>query len=780
MITDISRLQKDLPIIYNIDNFLVTPEKCHPDTPQYIKQWNNYRRHSIEGIWVYDVHGWRFMPATLFKYGNFFKIEDQDGKQRIYRKPDIRDVDWLIHYGFLTCLGFSGFADDNLFSSDTCLINEFEYNLIKGSSKDVDQQRYVNLFNNKGKRKQYVEPREYLTRLHKEPLGKCLYYNQASNLMIFGSRGGGKSYTIAGIIDQQLTFDGMKEYTQAALDRKPKINISVGAAITDKSSELLDKVVKNLEFQGTDPDFGAWGTPGQPDYIPGPFYVDWVGSIKPNNGSNPFRYEYEVETPSGWQTLGSGTKLVHVNYSDKKQAGSQAAAGSRNGLNVYTEIGLMPNFRDALLSNEATVAKDQERFGVQLADGTSGNIDLVQQTKAVFNDPDQYSFLAYDNIWEDGSKIGLFLPAYLTNGKFKDRNGNTDIEKALKFFTERRLEAGKKEDVEILKNEKMNYPIVPSDMWVTSKSSYFPVSELLAQQKKIITDKSYKTDAKLVEFEFDSLAKRGVKSKLVTQVEPFYEFPFDRQMSSQEGAFMIWEEPQEIDYEIKHDQYLSTLDPYVSENIDEGGSIMAFHIWLNPKYLSKTSHKGLLMASFYGKSSSGKDAMYSVIAKAIQYYGNCSRSLWYEANRGESVRGFFVKKNKSEILALRPQREKGSHATERRLAEYGFVVGNNIGKLNMVTDASELLLKQFLFDGNLLHFFETIKDNFLLDQLIQFTFEGNFDAVSSYLGYALALKEIEHLYVAEQKKAERKNSLSFIALNPNIFHVDKSHRFGKN
>lgn len=778
MITNIEILKRDLPRIHNIKNFLVTPEKYHPDNPRYIKQWNNYKKHCIEGIWIYDEIGWRYMPATLFYYGNFFKLEDQIGKQRMYIKPLVRDVDWIIHYSYLINLGFSGFKSDDVYSCDKALIETDTYNLLKTSSSESDRERFYDLYNTKGQLKEYKDPREYLKNLHTDNYGKCLYHNQSSNLMLFGSRGGGKSYSIAGICCQTLSFDGMKYYSQDVINKKPKVNISIGAGITDKSSELIDKIVTNLNRHGTDPDFGAWGTAGQPDFIPGPFYVDWVGSTKPNNAMNPFRYEYRVETPAGWQTEGSGTKMVHVNYSDKKSAGSQAAAGSRNALNIYTEIGLMSNFKDALLSNEATVSKDQERFGVQLADGTSGNIDLVQQTRVVFNDPETYAFLSFENIWEPTEhKIGLFLPAYLTNGKFKDQNGNTNIEEALKFFEQRRKEAASKDDPEVLRNEKMNYPLVPSDMWVSTKGSYFPVVELVERQQKVINSQSYKKNAKPVTLVWDSSSKKGVKSIPNPNAEPYYTYPFDKTMSKPDGSFVIYEEPVEIDHMIKPDQYIYTLDPYVSENIDEGGSIGAFQVWLNPKYLKDTGHKGLLMATYYGKNPDGKDAFYEIIEKGIQYYGNCPRMLWYEANRGDSVRGYCIRKNKIQLLAIRPTREKGSSSKERLVTEYGYMVGNKIDKLELCTDGAELLLTNFLFNGNQQRLLETLDDNFLIDQLIQFTFEGNFDATSAYLGYPLALKEIQHTFNKEAEKKERKNPLSFISMNPNIFiHAERTRK----
>ncbi len=789
MITDLDILKKDLPYIYNINNFLVTPEKYHPANPKYIRQWNTYKKHCIEGLWSFDQVGWRFMPATLFYYGNFFKLEHTENKQRKMIKPFIRDIDWLIHYTYLEALGFSGFRDDEVYTCDEAMIKPELFMELKNSENDYQIVRYLALHSSEGKVKQYVNPRVYMKQLHEQPLGRPLYYNQAHNTLLFGCRGGGKSYSIAGIVCQTMAFNGLKEYTIEAIESKPKVNVNIGAGIAGKSAELVSKIVNNFELHGTDPDFGAYSTPLKDDFETGAFYVNWIGSVKPNNADNPYRYEYKVETAQGWQTLGSGTKLVHTNYSEKKTAAAASAAGTRNALNVYEEIGLMPNFRDVLLSNDATVSVDGERFGVQFGLGTSGDIEAVQQTKMVFNDPETYNFLSFDNIWEQvDHKIGLFLPAYLSDRRFKDKNGNTDIERALEFFVNRRLDAESKDDIEVLRNEKMNYPLVPSDMWTSSRGSHFPIAELLDQEKKLVSGLKFK-EAKKVKLIWDSSKQSGVRADLDSDAEPFYTFPFSKSMSKDDkgmakldGACIMYEPPIEsygnIHGEIPKDFYIYTLDPYVSENVDEGGSIGCFQIFINKRYTKEGFNGDKLVFTYYGKNPDGKDAFYEIIEKAIALYGSCPRMFWYEANRGDSVRGYFVRKNKAHLLCLRPTREKGSAAKERHVAEYGYMVSNKIDKLDMITDTAEWLLSFTQRNGKQVRVYETIDDLFLIQQLIQYELDGNFDAVSALMGLPLALKEIEHQYVYQAEKKAKTNMfanlLNATQVNPNILRKNVS------
>ena len=776
MINNIELLRKDLITIQNRKSFLLEIPQIHPDNPEYNKLWTLYTKWCIEGFWAFDSGGWRFMPPTLFYYANFFKIEhtQRNKKIRTFIKPIVRDLDWLIHYSYLEAQGFSGFKKDDDYSCDKALVNKELFDELYKSTEESDRIRFNDLHNKKGELKRYQIPREYIKRLHRDNLGRPLYYNTSFNLCILGSRGGGKSYTTAGIATHVLTFDGIKEFTKENTVNPPTTKVILGAGITGKSADLMNKITTGLNVLGTDKDLGVWGSPETRDYEPNPLYRNWVGDSKPGNSKNPLRYEYELETPQGWITKGTKTSIHHVNYSDKKQDGTQAGAGGRSALCLYEEIGLMPNFKDALLSNTAVVSVDGDQMGVQLGIGTSGNIDLIQQTRQVFENPGEYNFLEFDNVWEDSDKkIGLFIPAYLTETRFKDENGNTDFERALKHYEERRTDAASKNDPAAIYNEKMNYPLVPSDMWMTNKGAYFPIVELLERERELLRNKQYLTLGKKSKFIWDSKQPYGVRSEYDEEAEPFYTHPYDRSMSKLDGCPIIYEEPNYISGQIPDDMYLFVMDPYVSENIDEGGSIGAFYVFLNPKYISEGYNGNYLCLAYVGKHSNGKDAMYEIIEKIIAYYGNPPRSFWYEANRGDSIRGYFMRKQKLYLLCLRPNKEKGSAVYQQKVQEYGYMVGNQVDKVEMIDDTAEWLLRQTTYNGQKMRVIETIPDLFLVQQLLVYDLKGNYDAVSAVLGFPLALKELEHSILNEKQKS-KKNPLGFISLNPNIFKDRKT------
>lgn len=777
MINNIELLKQDLIRIENIKTWLVDVPQLHPESDDYIKLWTRYTKFCIEGLWGYDSGGWRYMPGTLFFYGNFFTFLDVDEEQNIRRKgkPTIRDIDWMLHYAYLEAQGFSGWENDDVYTSDRAANDPDEFNRLKHSRKHAEQKRFLQMIDSKGQPKRYLSARDNIRKLHTTKLGRPLYWNHAKNLQIFGSRGGGKSFTFAGITAHHLTFDGLKYFSEADFTEPPTIEVCVGSGDSTKSSEFCSKIVDGLNELGINSNLGVWGSIYDDDYTPCPFYRDWVGSLNPPNKKNPFRYEFEAKIGDRWvKGQGTKSKLIHVNYSDKKQGGETAAAGGRYILMIYEEVGLQANFKDAVRSNVGTVTGKSGQFGVQVAIGTSGNIELVQQSKHVFTHPNEDNFLEYDDIWEQTGKIGFFLPAYLTNVTFKDENGNTNIEAALQYYAVRRADAAEKSDPDVLRHEKMNFPIIPSDMWTSGKGHYFPIAELLEQERRLIHHGKYKTIGKPVKLTWDTASPYEVKAEHDETAEPFFDFPYGKNMSTLDGAILIYEEPNYVKGEIPNDMYFFVLDPYVADDPEEGGSLGAFYGFLNPKYTPEGYNGMAMVCSYIGKHPDGKDGFYANIEKIIAYYGNNARSLWYEANRGDSVRGYFVRKRKANLLALSPSREKGSAAFDKRVLNYGITIGGIEQKIEMISDTADTLLLHVVQNGVPKRYYETIPDIFLIRQMITFEIKKhkNFDAVSAFILMPLVVKELQHKTIDEAEKKNKHNPLFFLSVNPNVFRPE--------
>jgi len=214
------------------------PKIYHPDDPRYQKLWRELRKRCVEGIWVEQFGQYRYVPGRLGFFGVFTRFEDWDeNKNRIIRQPRVRDLEWHRSYYRLEMDGFSGWSDDDNYTSDDII---FEVSK-KDNHFNLSENRKLALFKSDGSFKEYIPARENIFMLHDKPKGVPLYYNHAKNAVELGSRGGGKSYFAAlGEILPDLCFDAQRYYDPGQkITTKAVIEVTEGGG--GKAVELLEK-----------------------------------------------------------------------------------------------------------------------------------------------------------------------------------------------------------------------------------------------------------------------------------------------------------------------------------------------------------------------------------------------------------------------------------------------------------------------------------------------------------------------------------------------------------
>ena len=183
----------------------------------------------------------------------------------------------------------------------------------------------------------------------------------------------------------------------------------------------------------------------------------------------------------------------------------------------------------------------------------------------------------------------------------------------------------------------------------------------------------------------------------------------------------------------KKDLYYIVHDPYVSST--GGESLGATYVFANPKYLPEGHPGNTLMASYIGKPET-LDKYNENLEKLVQYYGNPMGGLWYEANRGENVRHWFIKKNKQYVLSVRPTSIKGSRIYEAKTSEHGYLVGNKMAKINLVQYLNDWLLEETELSDGKKRNIERLPCLYTVRQIAMFDIndDENYDGVSALLG----------------------------------------------
>jgi hypothetical protein len=779
--------------VENLAQFMTKVPYLNPDDPEYLKYWSVQTKRCIEGKWGKMFGKYRYMRPNLYYYANFCLIQQTDAnKITKYIKPSITDLEWEISYGLMTARGFSGFIDDD---EITCL-NALKEMRDEGLAEDIIIRElsldHPEIIDSKGKLKKYRDPLEHCRDLHDKKLGRALYKNRTQNFMIFGSRGGGKSYIVGiGEVEHGLMFDGATHFNDDFVEEIITAEFCIGASDAEKSSELCSKIKASIEAKadvtlgrqfGVYKDEHVRDQKGRPRIVPCPFFRHMSGSIGVSNKETPYIYSYK-NLDSG-KLEGTLTKLNHVNYSTSKAQGSgdTAASGGRYLVSAIEEAGLVDNIINVHNSNESTVSREGVRFGSEIYLGTSGNMKTVHGAKKMFLNPKDYKILSYPNKYGNegaGKQIGFFLPFYMTLRQYKDKDGNTDFEKAAAYVNKVREACRKSTDPSILKGEKMNRPCFVEEMWLTADGDIMPTAELQLRHEELMKNNLYQTIGTPIKLHWDSTHPQGVNYVVDHEGEPFTDWPLDySKRKVPQGCPMMYHPPIIVDGKIPNDLYCFIgHDPYIQEDITKGGSVGVTYILANPKYIPLGYHGNVIVASYIDKPIQGLNYYYETQEKLMALYGNPNQGLWYEANRGQDCRAHYIGKNKANLLALTPQFTQGNNVFQKNITSYGYFTGNRDNIVSMSRWMRDWLLEEtsfpdktgFLQDDNKRNV-ERIPCIFLIKQLLDYNFDDNFDAVDGFRGCIVGLRNAQIRERSETlRQTENSVRMSGYLNNPKIF-----------
>lgn len=760
------------PELYNIKDFKVTAHpKFHPDSTDYTRYWEAQERLCIEGKWGEDRRddkgGWRWMPGNLYYYINMCVIEQQGPSNTVvWKRPLLRDVEWMLSYGWITCRGFSGFSGDSEF---TChrVIKEMNDLLNKGKTledltpkqktalkrfENVLVKDYETTLDEEGNEiktpiyKTYIDAREYLYKTFDKPMGKPLFDNEALNFFVLGSRGFGKSFFCGNaVVGHEFTFRGAKELDDSYLDEDQKVEIFVGSALSSKSSDLLSKFTASQNFAKKQ--LGAWET--AEEFVPGFFYVPTQGTLSPNNKG--YTHSYMVKRDGEWVPEGSMTVIKHGTYTTENP---QAAVGTRPTVMVIEEVGLLANLLTVHGANETCQIRDT-KFGSSFYIGTGGNMEKITESKIVFEDPQAYKFLPYHDVFEGRQKpIGFFMPAYYVDNQFKDEHGNTKLEEA---WEQEMYERKLREDASsssALNEYIMARPIVPSEMFLNMNMNIFPTALLRERLADVEVNKLDEMRESVGWLEWSDSERKEVVWKdnafCKPKKIPIKEMNLDVYKGDISGAITIYEHPDEKmpDPTYRQSLYKIVYDPVKDDN---GGTSLA-SILVYKGFSANSWNEGLqgtIVAEYIGRLDRVND-IHEIAIKLGHYYNS---KVMVENNIPDFIRycrmnGYYHMLQPSPYIAI-------SKVIQNPGKKYD--VGVTMSKqLNV---HCEQLARQLLLDdwkvnenGEKKYMLHKLLSKRLLNEFISYDRELNFDHISSFKLLALWLSQEREEPVADPEE----------------------------
>lgn len=689
-------------------DFLVSIPNFNPVSQAYKRNqwWLDQIKNIIEGKWVEG----KWMPGPLYLHVNFWPIEiggSKGNKGKSIGRPWLRDIDWDKSYWYMEARGFSGFEEDPEFTCNelhpdgpkTRELLDLDPDLnIVDLVKDSVRHGYIR---GEDLDKTYQNPREYLFKIHKKNYGRALFQNEAKNIIDLEAREGGKSFFAACCIYHNWAFDGAFNFDEWIRKRKSAEPMTsqtlVGAIEAQYSNDLMKKFRLGYE-----------NLPGGITYkgkeYPSPLYVISRGSMMPSKTLESMR---------------TSSKIHHRTFQDNPLAGN----GTRPSLVCIEEVGFMDNIEETHGALKECVSESGRQFGTIWMFGTGGLTKGIaaNYTKDIFYNPREYNCLVFHDTYEGKGEIGLFVPKQRVLNHHKNLDENTsDDEAALNELIRNR---------KIVENNKVKYateiinnPIKPSEIFFSVEGLFFPTADLkfalnqLEGNKKLL-NASYKG---FVVPDNGKMVWKNTNDKAIVEHG-------HRVTKNYAGCIEIFEHPVENDDgDIPDGIYIAGCDPVDDDDIK--GSLQSAFI------INRLTRR--IVAEYSARHETAAEYWENLRRLLIYYNAKCN----YE-NSKKGLFQYFENKVSTHLLSETPRILKDTGVIAKSLLKgnksYGTPAPESVNVWHRNLTKQWLLEKAFDSEANNCY---TIRSSALLQELLYWNLEGNFDRVSA-LGMAMILLE---------------------------------------
>ena len=410
----------------------------------------------------------------------------------------------------------------------------------------------------------------------------------------------------------------------------------------------------------------------------------------------------------------------------------------KRGYILFEEMGSFPN----LISIYNTVRYGMEEgnytFGLAYLVGTAAeDASDFSSAKELLYSAEGYHIYNVENVYDkhgQGRKrFGFFFPSYVNRKGCMNKDGVSDVVKALKQILMNRYNAKyKSADPNTVIRVIAEMPITPAEAIIKIKSTSFPVQALTERLLQLDSDPKAYDDVyigNLVQDEKGNVVFRSNSDS------PIRVFPLKDNTSK--GAIEIFEMPQKNhNGKIYDNRYILGHDPVDNDQADSSSLSSTFVLDL---------FTDRIVAEYTGRQSFADENYEIVRLLCLFYNGRCL----YESNK-KGIYSYFAKMSCLHLLADTPE-----YLRDKQLVKYSSFGSNAKGvnasaAINLYANEriKDWLLKPIPTiiqeDGEdkqvMIPNLYRIRNRALLQELIAFTPEINVDRVRS-LGMVMLYRE---------------------------------------
>ena len=540
---------------------------------------------------------------------------------------------------------------------------------------------------------------------------RYLYITQAReeghHAVELAKRGAGKSYSLVAIMTHNLIIGESAESNKRCIT---VLTAYQKEYLKDDKDGTLGKFTPALAFLSK--------------YTPFP-------RLMLKQSSNEMAWQMGYKDEYG-RSQGSLNQVMGVSAKDD----SDKLRGKRGWI-LYEEFGNFPSLLELYDVTRKSVEDGDYTFACQYLIGTANNKEAnFQSAKTLLYATESYNIQTLANVYDKKGQgrntFGYFFPSYINRAGCYNKDGVSDVVKALLQILMNRYKAKYGADPTSVLRVIAEDPITPAEAIIKVKDAWFPVAALNERAQQLDSNPSSYNDVYIGDIINDN--KGGYKF-VPTSDTPIRKYPVD---NTTKGALEIWALPEkDTEGKVFSNRYIIGVDPYDNDQAD---SSSLYSIFVLDLFTDK------LVAEFTGRTDYAENA-HEWVRKLCLFY---NAKAMYEANK-KGLFAYMKAKNATHLLAETPE-----YLRDRQLIKYSNFGSSNYG-INAsapINNYANGLIKDWLNksvpttikkeDGsdsvqsipNL--FF--IRSRALLEELIQFSPEINVDRVRA-LGMVMLYRQ---------------------------------------
>jgi len=436
--------------------------------------------------------------------------------------------------------------------------------------------------------------------------------------------------------------------------------------------------------------------------------------------------------------------------------------GARGFVN-FEEGGSFPKLVESWITAKALAEEGGVKFAHMMVWGTGGEQgDGIMGLEDIFTNPARFECLPFDNCWEEVNQEndhGFFFPVWANMTLFMDKWGNTDFAKA-KAHHDTIREKLQKGSNSLMDKHIAEYPYTPSEALMRLTGNPFPVEKIQRQLR--LVDSSAEIKGILKQGELD-IQDGKVKFILNPKLDPINHYPH-RTDGILEGAFTMFEAPLKDEHgKVPNNLYYIVADCFAvdTEQATEWNSLGAYYVYKRANSVFPTEDD-ILVGWYAGRPPKVKDFHRRVFLAARFYNAVVQTEI---KGGGQELLNYAISNGFLQYCGERPtvfNQDKDFRKTSGRQFFVRIEENTKPERIQKLVDwlLKERSLKVIGDEAQYVLNLEKIYDRALLQELLKYNPNGNFDRISCLLVLMTIQQEAELKVVEEQSRMNKDHIFS--------------------